>query len=475
MTAHSHNGSPSGLTRRRLLSLLGAGGLMSLAGIRSAAAADYRALVCVFLYGGNDGLNTIVPTDTDRYDQYAATRGALALPSSALVPLEGVDYGLHPAMAPLQRHWLSGALAPLFNVGTLHQPLSKAEFRSASSSDVRVPNSLYSHSDQQIQWETAASNSASRTGWGGRASQLLNTTNPVISVGRNGHFGMESTRMPLVLPGPGSHFGAYGLTSEDMAVEAYRLRRAAIDALYGQAQSLELGQAYADQQRDAFALSERLATLIASQPGDSHAIAAIDQAFAPLISDGTVSGSLGPQLYQVAKLIASNAQVQGDRQIFFAEVDGFDTHYAQIGATVTEGSHATLLADLAQALSCFQDAMVALGMADAVTTFTQSDFGRTFVPNQTQGTDHAWGNHQIVLGGAVRGKATYGRYPALVLGGADDVGVDSWELQGRWIPTTSVDQMAATLLGWFGLSASQLDVALPNLANFGEARTLGFL
>jgi uncharacterized protein (DUF1501 family) len=139
------------------------------------------------------------------------------------------------------------------------------------------------------------------------------------------------------------------------------------------------------------------------------------------------------------------------------------------------GTHATLLGTLAAALAAFQNALNGVGLGAQVTTFTQSDFGRTFAPNSTLGTDHAWGNHQLVLGGAVRGGTTYGTYPSLVLGGDDDVGVQTWEQQGRWIPTTSVDQYAATLLGWFGAGAAQIDAVLPNLAHFGSARSLGFV
>jgi uncharacterized protein (DUF1501 family) len=168
--------------------------------------------------------------------------------------------------------------------------------------------------------------------------------------------------------------------------------------------------------------------------------------------------------------------VQGNRQIFFAQQGGFDTHGNQVAASgAVDGEHARLLKSLGDALAAFYTAMKNLGMGDVVTTFTQSDFGRTFKPNNSSGTDHAWGNQHLVMGGAVRGGTTYGRYPELALGGPDDVGVDAWELQGRWIPTTSVDQYAATLLGWFGASEAQLDAVLPNLVNFGANRRLGIL
>jgi uncharacterized protein (DUF1501 family) len=210
------------------------------------------------------------------------------------------------------------------------------------------------------------------------------------------------------------------------------------------------------------------------KPGEAGSNALIDAAFAPLIADGNVSSRLGKQLYQVAKLIDARTTVGGDRQIYFASQGGYDTHGNQIGTDALSGDHARLLKELGDALACFHKAMQAIGMGNAVTAFTQSDFGRTFKPNNSNGTDHAWGNHHIVLGGAVKG-GLYGTYPTLALGGPDDVGVDSWELQGRWIPTTSVDQYAATLLRWFGASEGQLDTVLPNLKNFGSVRGVGFV
>jgi uncharacterized protein (DUF1501 family) len=473
-----------GLTRRAWLQrgarlTAGAFGAAALGplllGTRPAYAADYKALVCVFLYGGCDGMNVIVPNDSSRYNQYAGVRGSLALPQNRLVGLAGSNYGLHPSLSALQPFWNSGALAPVFNVGPLYAPLTKDQYRSEPEGSPLIPDALFSHSDQQTEWETASTDSLSRTGWGGRASSTLGTANPVISVGGNGRFGVEALRSPLVLPGPGENFGAYGLRPEDLGWTPNRLRREAIDAMYAEPQGVVLGDAYRGQQATAFEMSERLAGIVASLPGDADSSPEIDSAFASLISNGQITTYLGGQLYQVAKLIRSNSVVQGNRQMFLAQMGGFDTHSDQVAADPTTGLHAGLLKELGDAMACFQKAMENLGLAQSVTTFTQSDFGRTFAPNSTTGTDHAWGNHHLVLGGSVKGKLTYGSYPQLVLGGPDDVGVDSWELQGRWLPTSSVDQYAATMLGWFGASSGQLDSILPNLVNFGSARSLGFL
>jgi len=459
-----------------LASALGAGTVGNLLlNARPAYAADYKALVCIFLYGGNDGMNMIVPSDTARYNQYAGVRKALAIPQASLTPLTGVSYGLHPAMAALGTAWNDGHLAPVFNLGPLAQPLTKAQYRAATANSGVLPSSLFSHSDQQVLWETGSSDSLTRTGWGGRASEALATVNPVISVAGSARFGLSTTQTPLVLPGPGSTFGAQGLQATDTWAPLVA-RKQAIDALYAQAQDVALADAYTSAQRDAFAMSARLGALVKTRPGDADAVAAIDTAFASLTSAGKITTGLGNQLYQLAKLIAGNATVQGNRQLFFASMGGFDTHGNQVvTGSSTEGEHARLLKELGDALAAFYAALKALGLGGAVTTFTQSDFGRTFAPNSSTGTDHAWGNQHLVLGGAVKGGATYGSYPELVPGGVNDVGQESWELQGRWIPTTAVDQYAATLLGWFGASEGQLDSVLPNLKNFGTARKLAFL
>jgi uncharacterized protein (DUF1501 family) len=457
-----------------LASALGATSLSGLMLTPSAAqTADYRALVCVFLYGGNDGLNTVTPTDNTRYNEYAGVRAHLALPQSSLVRLTGTDYGLHPSLSALGTAWADGALAPVFNVGPLYQPLTKAEYRAAPNASQLIPDSLFSHSDQQVLWETSSTDAHTRTGWGGRAAAVLGTANPVISVGGNGRFGLSDLQGPLVLPAPGATFGIEG--HQNLSWAPIAARKAALDALYADSHQNKLLDAYAKQQRDAFATSDRLGALVKTQPGDANAVAAITQAFAPLIVDGKVTTGIGQQLYQVAKLIHGNATVQGNRQIFFSQLGGFDTHGNQVASNVLQGQHATLLKMLGDAMACFHNAMKAIGMAQQVTLFTQSDFGRTFKPNNSNGTDHAWGNHHLVLGGAVKGRTTYGSYPTLALGGPDDVGVQSWELHGRWIPKVSVDQYAATLLKWFGASDGQLDAVLPHLSNFGSQRVLGFL
>lgn len=478
MTTHLHKSAahpltPDQLARRRWLrasgaTLAGAMGLAALGLPMARAQSGYKALVCVFLYGGNDGMNMVLPRDSTRHAQYAAVRQNLALPLGSLVPL-GSDYGLHPAMSALSAAWGAGDLAPVFNVGPLAQPLTKAQYLAASPE--QLPESLFSHSDQQIQWEAAGTSSITRTGWGGRAAATLGTVNPVISFGGNGHFGLAEFNAPLVLPGPGSSFGLEGLEGDWAPNVA---RRNALAALYTQPFGANtLRGAFSASEVSAAEVSLRLGGLIGTSL--TNASPALRNAFLPLAdAQGNITTDFGRQLFQVAKMIEGRATVQGNTQLFFTQMGGFDTHSAQVSVNSQTGDHAGLMRQLADGMAAFHRAMIAIGMNDAVTLFTQSDFGRTFAPNASNGTDHAWGNHQLVMGGAVNG-GFYGSYPELVLGGPSDVGQYEWELQGRWIPGLSVDQYAATLLRWVGASEPQLASVLPNLANFGSATDIGFL
>lgn len=452
------------------------GGAGTLLGARSAQASDYRALVCIYLFGGNDGFNVLVPTDSARHEQYRSARGVLALPKSALLPLGRSAYGLHPAMESLLPAWSARRLAPIINVGPLAAPLTKAQYLAEPDDSPLIPPSLFSHSDQQRAWESASTDPMARTGWGARTCELLGTGSPVISVGGTSRFGTGDGAMALALPGPGGGFAAMGLRPDEVVYPANQKRQLAVDALYAEGQGRDLAEAFARMQREAFDTSGRLEALVVGKPGDGTVPAAIDRAFAGLIDGDTLSTPLAAQLYQIAKLIAGRRQLQGDRHIYFASLTGFDTHAAQVLAgDATQGVHAGLVRQLADALAAFDNAMQGLGMGRQVTAFTHSDFGRTLVPNQSGGSDHGWGNIQLVMGGSVQGGATYGRYPELVPGGPDDVGVAEWERHGRWIPTSSVDQFAATLLEWFGASDSQIDNILPNLKAFGRDRSLGFM
>jgi uncharacterized protein (DUF1501 family) len=410
------------------------------------AASDYRALVCLFLFGGNDGNNTVLPYDD--YASYQKVRGAsLYLAKDSILkiaaPSQGAAFGLHPALVELQSLYNRGNLAVLANVGTLVQPLTRAEYLAGAPR----PDSLFSHSDQQGQWQSSIVRSVDpvgQTGWGGRAADALSSLNSggfpmIISVSGIPLFTTGTQSRPLV---PGS--GLQGFQSTLTSQARYQALR---NLLTLDTDSRLVGGASA----------------ITSSAIDDTTTLNSALAHAPTLKTTFPNTALGKQFQQIAQILSVRSTLKMSRQLFFASLGGFDTHTDQINL------QQTLLAEVSQAMSAFFDATVELGVADSVTTFTLSDFGRTFLPASGGGTDHAWGNHHFVMGGAVRGGDFYGKYPTLALGGPDDsIG------EGRWIPTTSVDQYGATLARWFGLDPAALPTVFPNIGRFSTS-DLGFL
>lgn len=448
--------------RRQLLkTLLGGGALTATGGLEAlfatpalAQATDYKALVCIALYGGNDGANMIVPIDS-RYSAYASVRGGLAIPQANLVAI-GSEYGLHPALSALAPYWTQGKLAPVLNLGPLARPTTRAQL---SAKTAVLPDNLFSHSDQQNLWESGGSSVLGRTGWGGRLAEALGN-DPVIAFGGSGRVGIGNVRSTLALPGPGSDFSPAGYFAGQNAK-----RRAMLDTMANKARDNQLVGAFAGIQKTAFSRSASIGPVLKISPTNTPTDP-LNAIFGNLT--GVYNTDIADQLYQVAKLIRARASLGGTRHVFVVSQDGYDTHNDHL-ARQNE-----LLAELGPALAAFQAAMVSLGMENNVTSFTLSDFGRTLKPNSSAGTDHGWGNHHLVLGGAVKGGLAYGSYPSLALGGADDYGINSWEWQGRWIPTQSVDQYVATLAAWMGLNQTQINALLPNLANF-TTKNLGFV
>jgi len=451
------------MNRRQILkSLVGGGALSALGGLEMLLAtpayaqstSGYRALVCIGLYGGNDGANMVVPIDA-AYDAYAAVRGTLAIPKASLAPI-GSAFGLHPALAPLAQYWSNGKLAPVFNVGPLARPTTRAQLVAGSAS---LPDNLFSHSDQQNLWESGGASVLGRTGWGGRLMESLGS-DPVIAFGDAGRLGVGASRTTLALPGPGSNFAPSGSFTG-----THVKRRAALDTLASTPRSNQLVAAFANIQKTALARSASLGSVIqispTTTPGDP-----LNALFGNL--QGEFNTGIAKQLYQVAKMLRERATVGGSRHVYMVSQTGYDTHNDHLAR------QGTLLGQLAPALVAFQTALAQLGLEDSVTSFTLSDFGRTLKPNASAGTDHGWGNHHFVLGGAVKGGKTYGSFPSLTLGGADDYGVNNWEWQGRWIPGTAVDQYVGTLAAWMGLSEAQILSMLPQLGQF-STRNLGFV
>jgi uncharacterized protein (DUF1501 family) len=451
------------LTRRNFLRKLGAvgalGALSSLdsltfsGALAQAAGDDYRALVCVFLTGGNDCNNTVIPLLGNDYAAYSAIRGRLAIPAQDLVPLSpatgGAMYALHPQLAPLKDIWDGGAMATIFNVGPLAEPITKNTY---SAGRALVPDGLFSHADQKTLWQGAGPRSILRSGWGGRIVDRLNGVNGAasipmaISVAGDNLYATGNITNAIVVPFSGN----FGLTGASNTSAAFT-RRVAVTQLLAIDREAVLVKGASDVMTRALASSEIINPLITSSSSTIQ----------NLFEDQ--DNSIAKQLLLVAKLIEARTVIGARRQIFFVALDGFDTHVSQLVV------QSQLFAQLGPALRAFYDATAQLGVAANVTTFTLSDFGRTIQPNTGGGTDHGWGSHHFVMGGAVRGRQFYGQYPVLALGGPDDAGNE-----GRWIPTVSVDQYAATLATWFGVPASDLPLVVPNIGRFADAN-LGFM
>jgi len=415
-------------------------------------AADYKALVCVFLYGGNDGNNMVVPVQAAEYGTYATARGSIALPQGSLVQLAqagGARFGLHANLAPLQQVWANGDLALLFNTGPLVQPVTRAQYRANRSTR---PANLFSHDDQQEQNQTAVPNNQATIGWGGRLGDRVTVMNagssvPMnVSVGGNDIF-LKGQATPAYSVPSGGNFGLT-ITSGNAAQQT--ARRSAMQALFQNDRTNMQVRAASDAISSAVNASAALNTVINNNASAAAA------AFTGL------NTGLSRQLFTVAKMIEGRNTLALRRQVFFAQAGGFDNHQDQIA------DQAGRFNEVGPALRAFYNAIVALGVQDQVTLFTLSDFGRTLRVNDG-GSDHAWGNHHLIMGGAVRGSQTYGTFPNQALGGPDDTDSD-----GRWIPTTAVDQYAATLAKWFGVPDADIPAVVPNIARFAT-RDLGFL
>lgn len=427
-------------------------------------AADYKALVCIFLDGGNDSNNTIVPNYTAGYDQYAGLRAAqgLAIARNSLLPIappamNGDAYGFHPSLTGLHSIWNQGKLAVVTNVGTLMQPLTRAQYQSGAPR----PLQLFSHPDQFEQFRTAISSYRSTVGWGGRLADRTGNLNvgasvPMlsqISTGAN-VFSVGNTTTPLIVsaaPTPLNQvltLNGFTATTEETA------RRNAMNGIRAADANYSLTQAAGSITQQALNVSQQLST-------------------DPVLTATFPNTSLGNQLKQVAKLMKFRTQLNMSRQIFYVQLGGFDTHSTQMGP------HASLLTQVSQAMKAFYDETVAQGIAESVTTFTMSDFNRTLNPagsGSNVGSDHAWGGHHFVMGGSVLGGNFYGRptsngsiFPALVNGAADDA-----ETRGRIIPSVSVEQYALTLARWFGLSNAEAPLVFPNINAFSN-QSLGFM
>jgi uncharacterized protein (DUF1501 family) len=442
---------------------------------------DYRALVCIFLMGGNDGNNTIVPLHNDasvsNYSAYNAARGpqGLALAQNSLLPvavprLGNLSYGLHPSLGTvtgglnngLHELWAQGKLAAVTNIGTLVAPMTRQQYQNGT---VPRPLQLFSHTDQVNQHQTCRSDQMTLTGWGGRISDKItvsanpNRLIPTLSSFTGTHiYTIGDTTQPLTLaPAPTALGNVLALVGFNNT-PASNARLAALTEAMAFENNQELVAASNQVQRRALEISQAL--------NNSQ--------------ETTVTfpnTELGNQLKQAARVIKSRNLLGLNRQIFFCTLGGFDTHTGQLAA------HNSLFTQVSQAMRAFYDEMTAQAIADKVTQFTLTDFNRTFNPGGSGinvGSDHGWANHSFVLGGSVLGGDFYGMntsngtpFPTLVLNGPDDADSGS-NARGRWVPTTSVEQYAATLAAWFGLPDADRAYVFPNLTNF-TSQNLGFM
>jgi uncharacterized protein (DUF1501 family) len=421
----------------------------------AASASGYKALVCIFMYGGNDSNNTLVPFNTSAngtngHTAYSNIRGPLALSASSLLTLgAGADgnYGVHPGLSGIPTLFDNGQLAFVANVGTLVQPLTRAQYQVGN---LPTPSNLFSHPDQQLEWQNAAQSAVTNTGWAGRIADTLGPTyNP-------------SAQIPLITSVYGDTVFCNGASTEPVAVAPGNLaggecyegdgcasRTATAQELVTFASGLSLVQADNGITKNAYKYMGILANAVNS--------------VAPLTTPFPSGNSLAAQLQQIAQIIQVRQSMGVTRQIFFAGLGNFDTHSDQLDI---QGG---LLSQVGPAMAAFYAATQELGLDDDVTTFTMSDFSRALQPNSNTGSDHAWGGHHMVMGGAVKGGKIYGTYPELVLGGPNDSGAN-----GRWVPTIASVQYAATLASWFGVSTSQLSTVFPTLSSFSTTN-LGFV
>jgi uncharacterized protein (DUF1501 family) len=443
-----------------LQSIGAAGALGSLAkfGEMNALAANpapYQALVCIFLAGGNDGHNMVIPIATaqQNYSLYAQGRQGLALPQAGLLPIQDGSnpsdtYGLHPLMPEVQSLYKNGNAAILANVGMLVQPTTKQIYQ--ANNQAQLPSQLFSHSDQTNQWQSAIPNGTASTGWGGRVEDNLASYNtgaafsPITSTGGCGLFctGQQTYAATVPVGGASLLIGANSAS-----------RLSAVQQLMTFDNGLKLVQAANTQFNRGVGFSNALNAALAT--------AKVNTPFPATL--------IGSQLQTVAKIMSIRNALGIGRQVFFCQLGGFDTHGAQ------SSQQDTLLQQLSQAIGAFYTATQEVATDQNTVTFTASEFGRTLQPNGNAGTDHAWGNHHIVVGtsaaagGSLLGGRIWGQFPSLALGGQSDANT-----RGTLIPTTSVDQYAATMAQWFGVAPGSVGSIFPYVGNFPTSK-LGFL
>ena len=431
---------------------------LNLAAMGAAAAqtvpSDYKALVCVYFAGGNDNFNTLIPSDAEQlFRPTPALRGALALPTSGILPLTpsvalpgGRQFALAQSLSPFEALFNNSKLAVMLNLGTLIEPITKAQYQAKSR---RVPPKIGSHNDQTSIWQASQPEGA-RSGWGGMMGDVFASANQYRTFTNVSIAGASTLLSGQVAP-------QYQLASTGPVKLAARVR-----APFGSsAVATTLEELIKEQRTHLF---EKEHTIITKRAIDAEVALNSALASAPAFATAFPDTNLGKQLQMVARMIQARDTLSNKRQVFFVQIGGFDLHDNLLS------KHGLLQAEVANAMTAFYNATVEMRVANNVTSFTASEFGRTLTSNG-DGSDHGWGSFHFVLGGAVQGRRFYGSAPEIANNGADDIG------SGRLIPSMAVDQYAATLGKWFGVTDSHLlSTVLPNLGNHDvSARNLGFL
>jgi uncharacterized protein (DUF1501 family) len=442
------------ISRREFTRLIaGASGLAVAAQLGNAASvaqvsSGFKAMVGVFLFGGNDAWNMVAPTDS-RYSAYASARGAIALPQTSLMGLSGTPFGLHPSFTPLKTAWDEGALNVVLNAGSLFQPLTKTLYQTRT--DLR-PLNLMSHADEQDHWQGMNMRDENTSGFMGRIADKMAaaTMPPLISIAGANLALIGDRASPLILPSTGSIVrSGYNAASTDNAVKARQAALAEFENGTGYGQPTDL---------TARGMSSAYGQAVQANSIVSAATSPVDQYFVNPANGATLTSDIARQLQRTARMIAARDSMGHSKQVYFVSQGGYDTHVNQVnnGQTAT-GAQANLYTDLALALAGFYNAMKGIGLADNVTAFTMSDFGRVYKANAQLGTDHAWGSNHLVVGGAVKAQTVHGAYPEPTLGGPDDIGTD-----GRWIPTIAVEEYVGAVAGWWGVSSADMPYVFPN-------------
>jgi uncharacterized protein (DUF1501 family) len=423
--------------------------LMAMGAASAQTAGDHKALVCIFLAGGNDQSNTVVPRSGDAYSAYERGRPTLALPAASLLAINPTSYtgpalGLHPSLSAIHPLFNQQRIALMANVGILTQPITRAQWNDGRPS-VSVPHQLFSHSDQQGAWQTGLPDRVSQTGWQGRMGDLLASTyNPGSGVS-------------IAMSVAGNNLMQAGNSTVQYQLTTNGAVRVGGPIMYTQMGAAAMRQLMTESRAH---LLENELNRISARAISTESVVSSALSTASMTSPFPATG-LGRQLQMVARMIAARSALGQRRQMFFVQAGGYDFH----DNLLTE--QATKLSELSDAMAAFYQATVAMGVANQVTTFTASDFGRALQHNG-RGSDHGWGGHHFVMGGAVQGNRVYGQFPTVALNGPEDSG------RGALIPTTSVDEYAGTLARWFGVSQSNLPLVLPNIGRFASSN-LGFM